>query len=296
MNQHAPCYAPCYTDEIAQRILDELSRGRSLRAVCQDPGMPSYRAVRMWIQIDRHGFGARYRQARTIDKAGCPPHYTAATAERILEQLTAGRTLTEICHDPGMPSSSTARRWVMDDSFGFAARYRQAREIGRAKPGPRSSFTAEMAEWILDELADGRTLAEVCRDYGMLGPGTVRHWVKQDPEDFAARFREARESGYEIMADDITAIADDDSRDRAPRRRKDGSTETVVDQQNINRSRLRISARRWILSKALPGTYGDRPDPTESQSSKDMAEFMRLLNGRSRGLPSEDIPLDLEGE
>jgi hypothetical protein len=135
MNEHAPCYAPCYTDEIAQQILDELSRGRSLRAVCQDPGMPSYRAVRMWIQIDRHGFGARYRQARTIDKAGCPPHYTAAIAERILEQLTAGRTLTEICHDPGMPSSSTARRWVIDDSFGFAARYRpqgrQHRNRGR---------------------------------------------------------------------------------------------------------------------------------------------------------------------
>jgi hypothetical protein len=83
MNKHAPCY----NDEIAQRILDELSGGRSLRAVCRDQGMPSYRAVRMWIQIDRHGFGARYRQARTIDKAGCPPHYTAEIAERILEQL-----------------------------------------------------------------------------------------------------------------------------------------------------------------------------------------------------------------
>jgi transposase-like protein len=289
-------FAPCYSDEIAQRILGELSGGRSLRAVCRDQGMPSYSTVRMWILEDRHGFRARYRQARTIEKAGCPRHYTAAIAERILEQLRAGRSLTDICHDPGMPSSSTARRWVIEDSWGFAARYRQARETGRAKPGPRSTFTAEMAEWILDELADGRTLAEVCRDYGMPARGTVRHWVKQDPEDFAARFREARESGYEVMADDITAIADDDSRDRATRRRKDGSTETVVDQQNINRSRLRISSRRWILSKALPRTYGDRPDPTEQQSSKDIAEFMRLIDGRSRGLPSEDVPLDPESE
>lgn len=286
-------YAPCYTDEIAQRILGELSSGRSLRAVCRDEGMPSYRAVRMWIQDDRHGFGARYRQARTIDKAGCPPYYTAAIAERILEQLTTGRSLTDICHDPGMPSSCTARRWVIDDCFGFAARYRQARETGRAKPGPRSTFTAEMAEWILDELTDGRTLAEICRDYGMPARGTVRSWVKQDPEDFAARFREARETGYEAMADHIIDIACDDSDDWTERRRKDGSTEIVVERQNIHRSRLRISARLWFLSKALPKIYGNRPDPAAQPSANsEMAEFMRLLNGRSRGLPSEDIPLD----
>jgi transposase-like protein len=291
MNQRAPYY----TDEIAQQILDELSAGRSLHAVCRDHGMPPYGAVRMWIHDDRHGFRARYRQARTIDRAGCPPQYAAAIAERILEQLTAGRSLTEICHDPGMPSSSTARRWVIDDSWGFAARYRQARETGRAKPGPRSTFTAEMAEWILDELADGRTLSEVCRDYGMPARSTVRSWVKQDPEEFAARFREARETGYEAMADDIIAISDDDGGDRTVRRRKDGTADTVVDQQNINRSRLRVSTRRWILSKVLPRIYGDRPDPTEQQSNE-MAEFMRLLNGRSRGLPSEDVPFDPESE
>jgi transposase-like protein len=222
-------YAPCYTEEITQRILGELSSGRSLRAVCRDWGMPSYCTVRTWIQEDRNGFGERYREARTIDKPGCPPHYSAAVAERILEQLTTGRSLTDICHDPGMPSSCTARRWVIDDSFGFAARYRQAREAGRAKPGPRSTFTAEMAEWILDEVADGRTLAEVCRDYGMPARGTVRHWVKQNIEDFAARFREAREDGLDAMADHIVDIAEDDSDDWTMRRRKDGSTETVLE-------------------------------------------------------------------
>jgi hypothetical protein len=81
---------------------------------------------------------------------------------------------------------------------------------------------------------------------------------------------------------------------RAARRRKDGTTETVVDRQNINRARLRISSRRWILSKVLPRIYGDRPDPTEQQSSSEMAEIMRMIDGRTRGLPSEDLPLDPE--
>jgi hypothetical protein len=64
------------------------------------------------------------------------------------------------------------------------------------------------------------------------------------------------------MPDDII---DDDSGDWTVRRCKDGTTETVVDHQNINRSRLRVSSRRWILSKALPRIHGDRPDPTDQQ-------------------------------
>jgi transposase-like protein len=293
MTERPPSF---YTAEIAARILGELSGGRSLRAVCRDHGMPPYRTVRIWIQEDRDGFAARYRQARTVDKSGGLTLYTAEIAERILEQLSVGRTLTEICHDPGMPSSCTARRWVIDDREGFAARYRQARETGRAKPGPRSTFTAEMAEWILDELSDGRTLAEVCRDYGMPGRGTVRHWVKLDLEGFASRFREAREFGYEAMAEDIVDIADNGVNDWTARCRPDGTTEYALDQEHISRSRMRISSRRWTLAKALPRRYGDKPDPNAGTYDDDLAEMMRMIDGRTRGLPSEDIPYDPDNE
>jgi hypothetical protein len=48
-----------YTTEIAQRILDELRRGRSLRAVCGDAGTPPHGTVRQWVSDDREGFGGR---------------------------------------------------------------------------------------------------------------------------------------------------------------------------------------------------------------------------------------------
>src|SRR5438876_307305 len=34
-------YVTIYTDAVAERLLDELQRGRALRDVCQDDGMPA---------------------------------------------------------------------------------------------------------------------------------------------------------------------------------------------------------------------------------------------------------------
>src|ERR1700716_1536043 len=97
---------PVHTAELARRILGQLSAGRSLRAVCRDHGMPSPNTVLKWVSDDREGFAARYRQARNTGSAGRgrPSLCTAEIADRILEELSNGRRIGEICGDPGMPS------------------------------------------------------------------------------------------------------------------------------------------------------------------------------------------------
>lgn len=55
-----------YTENIAERILAELSEGRALADVCRDPGMPSDATVRQWASENREGFAARYDRARQI--------------------------------------------------------------------------------------------------------------------------------------------------------------------------------------------------------------------------------------
>jgi hypothetical protein len=37
-------------------------------------------------------------------------------------------------------------------------------------------------------------------------------------------------------------------------------TVMVVDHENIQRARLRVDSRKWILSKMLPKIYGDRSE------------------------------------
>lgn len=56
--------------------------------------------------------------------------YTSEVADAILERLTDGQTLREICRDEGMPDERSVRRWALSDLEGFGARYTKARELG----------------------------------------------------------------------------------------------------------------------------------------------------------------------
>jgi hypothetical protein len=48
--------------------------------------------------------------------------------------------------------------------------------------------------------------------------------------------------------------------------------------------------RRWLLAKMLPKTFGDRPTVnTQHEGTSDLAELMKQINGRSRGLPSQRL-------
>jgi transposase-like protein len=80
---------PVHTAAIAQHMLDRLSGGRSLRAVCRDHGMPSLNTVLKWVRDDREGFAARYRQALNTGNAGRgrPSLCTTWIADRIVEEL-----------------------------------------------------------------------------------------------------------------------------------------------------------------------------------------------------------------
>lgn len=106
-----------------------------------------------------------------------PVHYTPERAERICEQLRAGRSLGAICKDEGMPSVGTVQQWVRDNRDGFAARYMRARGERGIRPGILPAYTNEMAMRICVELSAGRSLRGVCRDPGMPNTKTVQRWV-----------------------------------------------------------------------------------------------------------------------
>ena len=182
-----------------------------------------------------------------------------------------------------MPPDSTVEQWAKDDREGFAARYRRARQIGGARGGGPTVYTAELAERILEQLWEGRTLADVCRDPGMPVPSTVRNWASENREGFAEHYKTARWIGYYIMMDQILEIADDSRNDWTMRRGRGGKTEIVPNHENISRSRQRIVARMWLLSKALPRNYGDRPNLFAQLETRDtLTELMKEIEQRNR--------------
>lgn len=119
---------------------------------------------------------------------------------------------------------------------------------------PPVQYTPELADAICERLAGGETLRAVCRDEGMPDARTVRRWALEDKEGFGAMYERARLIGYLGMADEILELADDRTADTII----DGEGVRRPDHAAVQRSRLQIDSRKWLLAKALPKIYGDR--------------------------------------
>lgn len=129
-------------------------------------------------------------------------------------------------------------------------------------PKPRGrpvKHTAAIAESICKLLSAGETLRQVCKRDDMPAESTVRGWALDDQGGFAAQYSRAREIGYHSMADELLDISDDGTNDYMERQTDDGSTgDSILNGEHIQRSRLRVDSRKWLLSKALPKIYGDK--------------------------------------
>jgi hypothetical protein len=186
----------------------------------------------------------------------------------------------EPSHQPGVQGS-------LDDA---ASRIETGRHLDAAASRPPhhrldtsprpTAYTAEIADRILDGLADGRTLLDVCDDEGMPAARTVRRWGINDVEGFAARVREAREIGCHHLADEVVAIADDGRNDWMLRRRANGTpegrVEPIIYHEHVRRSGLRIEARQWLLAKRMPQVYGVRSEPEAQSATGDAFKERRL--------------------
>lgn len=119
--------------------------------------------------------------------------------------------------------------------------------------GRPTVYDRATADEICERLASGETLRQVCRSDGMPAESVVRRWNADDRDGFAARYKCAREEGLLAMADEMLEIADDSSRDYV-------ATENglVLDPENVQRSKLRVHARQWLMGRLLPRVFGDR--------------------------------------
>lgn len=128
-------------------------------------------------------------------------------------------------------------------------------------PTPKPSFKDyryELSEAICQRLANGETGAEVCRDPAMPTWNTLCCWRRKH-DDFDKRYRIAREQGCEYYADEIISIADSGENDYVTRLTRKGP-KVVFDRDHFERSRLRVDARKWTVSKILRHTYGDKSE------------------------------------
>jgi hypothetical protein len=121
----------------------------------------------------------------------------------------------------------------------------------RMRPGS-IEYDPVLGTEMLHRSADGESLASICRDEGMPDERSVRRWARKHGE-FGDQYAIARRLGYEKRADELLEIADDASADWI----ETENGHRILDNVRVNRARLMIDTRKWLLSMVLPKVYGD---------------------------------------
>jgi hypothetical protein len=125
--------------------------------------------------------------------------------------------------------------------------------VARRKQVAGIQYTRDLADYILQELANGRTLKSICSEPLMPTMAAVVLWANHDYDGFHDRYMRACDCRAEVWIDEIMTIADDATNDFAT----DDEGKTVFQAEHVQRSKLRIDTRKWFASKLLHKRYGD---------------------------------------
>lgn len=112
-------------------------------------------------------------------------------------------------------------------------------------------FSNELAESILDRIADGESLRAICKDKNYPSRQTVLRWLWGENEEanvfgFVAKYARAREAQGDLMDDRILEEAE------------------KVTSETAQAVRVRVDAFKWRASKLRPKVYGDKLDATHN--------------------------------
>ncbi len=127
-----------------------------------------------------------------------------------------------------------------------------------APVGRPSDYGPAVATEVCRRLANGQSLREIARDSDMPSMTTVFNWIGVHPE-FLEQYTRAKAAMAEHFAEDLLDIADDGNNDWMERKGEDGqSLGWRENGEALQRSKLRVDTRKWLLSKLLPKKYGER--------------------------------------
>lgn len=139
--------------------------------------------------------------------------------------------------------------------------------MAKKKPKPKlpahrpSDFTQELADTICERLAGGECLTAICKSPGMPVRETVWTWRQKHP-DFDNAYARARQLQMECWEEQLLEISDDGTNDFMTIHRKDGEEVEVENKEVVNRSRLRVDTRKWLMARIHAQKYGDKIEQT----------------------------------
>lgn len=150
----------------------------------------------------------------------------------------------------------------------------------KRKTGRPPAYTRTISDDILDKIAGGKGLVEICKADGMPSRKTVHEWIRNNHDEFGDRYARARELQADHFAEEIITIADDSSEDVKVITVR-GEEREVTDQEVIGRARLRVDARKWLASKLAPKKYGEKIEATH-EAGDTLGRLLGEIDGTTK--------------
>ena len=140
-------------------------------------------------------------------------------------------------------------------------------------------YSDEVAEAICEAVATTpRGIDWLCAHFpNFPAPSTVSRWLNEKP-DFRVAMNFAKRRQAELLMYQGLEIADDDSGDLETVERRDGTSETRLNNEFVARSKLRVEARFKMAARLDPKVWGDKLDINASlgfTQQEDALEHLR---------------------
>lgn len=110
----------------------------------------------------------------------------------------------------------------------------------------------ECFEYIISEIISGKSLRSALETNGMPSSQTFYIWLEEDTEK-SKQYARACESRELLLLDEILEIADKQGEDII-----ETDNGTITNHNVIQRNKLQIEARQWVLGKLNPNKYGTK--------------------------------------
>lgn len=110
---------------------------------------------------------------------------------------------------------------------------------------------------ILLSIEEGDSLRSTLKREGMPTSTTFYQWIDNDKEK-ALHYARACELRADTIFEEIIEIADESGMDFNSTDIGDGIQIERFNSEHVQRSRLRVDARKWMLGKMNPKKYGDK--------------------------------------
>lgn len=166
-----------------------------------------------------------------------------------------------------------------------------AKILGDPPKPPRgrpSKFTPELGSEFCRRVASGRLISDVCRDDDMPTVTTIQNWQNAH-ESFLAEYIRARQLQADEFAAETVRLASSiqpGTRTKKVSYANGRVQEEVVTTDAVERARLMVETRKWIISKLFPRKYGEHVEDAPAVSG--INEMFEALRNSNKGAPDLD--------